>query len=211
MAKKDYYGVFVITDCVMKKVKDNDAKKEIVKISALPQGEIPDGFTAFCWAAFIGAKDFEGKICKKITGDDKEVTISGLQSLGMMAIPYEETFTIGDDFTASDIVEFEKPTKQGYATISQIIYAKTENDTEALVNWGKTMETIVGGPIKMADTSNPDSPNFDPYGDYPPAATQAAELMKAEETDVFGAEYDQHMMNLYHSLYRSEREYEANV
>lgn len=30
------------------KVKDNDAKKEIVKISALPQGEIPDGFTAFC-------------------------------------------------------------------------------------------------------------------------------------------------------------------
>ena len=48
MAKKDYYGVFVITDCVMKKVKDNDAKKEIVKISALPQGEIPDGFTAFC-------------------------------------------------------------------------------------------------------------------------------------------------------------------
>mgnify|MGYP003117228585 FL=1 len=206
MAKKDYYGVFVITDCVMKKVKDNDAKKEIVKISALPQGEIPDGFTAFCWAAFVGAKDFEGKICKKITGDDKEVTISGLQSLGIMAIPYEETFTIGDDFTAPDIVEFEKPTKQGYATISQIIYAKTENDTEALVNWGKTMETIVGGPIKMADTSNPDSPNFDPYGDYPPAATQAA-----EETDVFGAEYDQHMMNLYHSLYRSEREYEANV
>ena len=63
----------------------------------------------------------------------------------------------------------------------------------------------------MADTSNPDSPNFDPYGDYPPAATQAAELMKAEEADVFGAEYDQHMMNLYHSLYRSEREYEANV
>ena len=210
MAKKDYYGVFVITDCVMKKVKDNDAKKEIVKISALPQGEIPDGFTAFCWAAFVGAKDFEGKICKKITGDEKEVTISGLQSLGIMAIPYEETFTIGDDFTAPDIVEFEKPTKQGYATISQIIYAKTENDIEALVNWGKTMETIVGGPIKMADTSNPDSPNFDPYGDYPdtssPAATQAA-----EETDVFGAEYDQHMMNLYHSLYRSEREYEANV
>ena len=211
MAKKDYYGVSVITDCVMKKVKDNDAKKEIVKISALPQGEIPDGFTAFCWAAFVGAKDFEGKICKKITGDDKEVTISGLQSLGIMAIPYEETFAVGDDFTAPDIVEFEKPSKQGYATISQIIYAKTENDTEALVNWGKTMETIVGGPIKMADTSNPDSPNFDPYGDYPPAATQAAELMKAEEADVFGAEYDQHMMNLYHSLYRSEREYEANV
>ena len=60
------------------------------------------------------------------------------------------------------------------------------------------METIVGGPIRWQIQATR-FPNFDPYGDYLCVA-QAVELMKAEEADVFGAEYDQHMMNLYHSL-----------
>ena len=192
MAKKDYYAVFVITDSAMRRVKNDDAKKEIVKLSALPQGRFPDGFTAFCWASFVDGQDYEDRICESIKGDDKEVVITGLKSLGMISIPYEETFAIGDDYTAPDIVEFEKPNKQGYATITDLIYSKTKEDVTALLNWGKQMETLVGGPIKMAETE---------------MSTMKAE----EETEFFGAEYEQHMMNLYHSLYRSEREYEANV
>jgi len=192
MSKQDYYCVYVITDCVMREVKDNESKKEIVKISALPQGQIPDDFVPFAKAYFKGHTDFEDMICEKIYGDENEVTITGLTSLGMITLPFEETFAAGDDFTAPDIVEFENPSKQGYATIEQLIYAKNEEDIEPLMNWAKGMETILGGPIKMAETD--------------------MSVMKAEEeTEFFGAEYDQHMMNLYHSLYRSEREYEANV
>lgn len=192
MAKKDYYAVFVITDCVMKRVKDNDSKKEIVKISALPEGRIPDDFVPFAKAFFTNHKDFEDQIIEKIHGDEKEVSITGVKSLGMITLPFEETYAIGDDITAPDIVEFEKPSKQGYASVEQLIYADNLEDNDALMNWAKGMETILGGPIKMAETN--------------------VSMMKAEEeTDIFGAEYDQHMMNLYHSLYRSEREYEANV
>ena len=192
MAKQDYFCVYVITDCVMKEVKDNESKKEIVKISALPKGQIPDDFVPFAKAFFTGHTDFEDMICEKIYGDENEVTITGLTSLGMITLPFDETFVVGDDFTAPDIVEFENPSKQGYATIEQLIYAKDEEDVEPLMNWAKSMETLLGGPIKMAETD--------------------MSVMKAEEeTEFFGAEYDQHMMNLYHSLYRSEREYEANV
>ena len=69
-----------------------------------------------------------------------------------------------------------------------------------------------GRPIKYAEESNPDSPNFNPYGDYPPAATQAAELMKAEEdTDFFGAEYEAYLFKLAESIYPTHRNYQANV
>ena len=195
MAIEDNFAVFIITDSAYQVSKTDSSKKEIVKISALPQGRFPDGFTSFGMAGFVGHPDFEKRLIESIKGDANEVTIKGLKVMGFVSIPFEEKYVVGEEITAEDIVQFEQPTKQAYATITELIYAKTIDDAMPLLNWGKKMETIVGGPIKMAEQNN------------------SATMMKAEshDEDLFGAEYENHIINLYHSLYRSEREYEANV
>ena len=143
MAQKDYYAAFLITDSVMKLMKEGEKDKQIVKLSSLPNGLIPDGFTPFCWAAIVGEKDFENRKINSIKGDKKEFTVKASRMMGAISLPWEKTFTIGDDFTAPDIFEYKSKDlkKQGYATITQIIYAKTAKDMIPILNWGKTVET----------------------------------------------------------------------
>jgi len=217
MAKENYFGAFVITDSA-KKIEETDGTLQIVKYSAFPDNRIPDGFTAFCWAAVVGHKDHEGRVFESIMGDENEVTITANQMLGMIPLPWEKTIAIGEDFTAPNVVEYEAAqkgqTKEGFAKVTQIIYAKTIEDVNAILNWGKEMETKTGIPTKMADEAN----SVSGYGGYSypttsPAASQAADnLMKAESyEDFFGEEYENFMAEYAMSLMPPHYHYEANV
>ena len=95
------------------------------------------------------------------------------------------------------------------AKIEHLILGKTKNDTDGIVNYFAEVNTTHGFQVQYAEESNPDSPYFDPYGDYPdesPAASQAAELRKAEED-----EYEAFLIREAELVHPSQRNYQNNV
>jgi len=101
--------------------------------------------------------------------------VGGNTLVGAFAIPWEETYTVGNNFTAEHIFELIKEgshRKQGVAMIEKIIVCKTKNDTDEIVNYFAEVNAAHGRPIKYAEQGVTETN----YGDYsPPAATQAAE------------------------------------
>ena len=213
----DYQMAFILTDSEMKKSSADSDEKEIVKRENLTPDMVAQ-YVPFNGAAVVGEKDHFGRIYQYIKGDENSITCGGSTMVGVLAVPWEETYTVGDNFTAQNIFEVSvdgSVKKEGFAKIEKIIVCKSKNDTEAITNYFAEVNASHGRPIKYAEESNPDSPNFNPYGDYPdspPAASQAAELMKAEEdTDFFGAEYEAYLYKLAESIYPTHRNYQANV
>jgi len=198
----EYEMAFILTDCEMKQVGD---EIQIVKRSSLTP-EMMNDFVPFNFAVIKGEKDDEGRIQQYIKGDAKEISTGGVIAVGVMAMPWKTVYTIGNKFTADDIYEFSQDGSvktKGYANIERIILCKTKDDTEELVNYFAEVNASHGRPVKYAEESNPDSS---------PAATQATEEMfKAENSDFFGAEYENHLIKLAHSKYPSHRMYESNV
>ena len=213
----DYEMAFIITDSEMKKITANSDEKEIVKRANLTPDMISQ-FVPFNAAAIVGEKDLFGRVYEYIKGDKNEIVCGGNTLVGVIPVPWEETYTVGNNFTTENIFELSvdgSVKKEGYAKIEKIIVCKTKNDTEEIVNYFAEVNASHGRQVKYSEESDPESPNFNPYGDYPDyssAASQAAELMKAEEdADFFGAEYEQHLIKLAQSLYPPHRSYEANV
>jgi hypothetical protein len=173
----DYYMAFILTDSVMKKIAKDDEDKEIVKRENIVKtdGSIPAEFVPFNAAYIKGETDIFGKMCDYVKGDSKSIVVGGNTLVGAFAIPWEETYTVGDNFTADHIFELIKEgshRKQGYAKIEKIIVCKTKNDTDEIVNYFAEVNAAHGRPIKYAEEGVTETN----YGDYsPPAATQAAE------------------------------------
>ena len=210
----EYEMAFILTDCEMKQVGD---EIQIVKRSSLTP-EMMNDFVPFNFAVIKGEEDDEGRIQQYVKGDDNEIRTGGVIAVGVMAMPWETVYTIGNKFTADDIYEFSEDGSvktKGYANIERIILCKTKEDTEELVNYFAEVNASHGRPIKYAEESNADSPNFNPYGDHTDtssAASQATEEMfKAENSEFFGAEYENHLIKLAHTNYPSHRMYESNV
>ena len=214
----------VITDSYMK-LSDDKKEKQIVKMKNLTE-EMKNEYVPFNCAAVIGAEDEFGRIIQSITGDTKSIKVAGVTMVGVMPIPWETVYAVGDNFTADDIFEVSTDgsvKKQGFAKIERIIVlfvdekaseTKQKKQLEELLNYGAEVSIFLGRPVKMAENGgNEYTPSMPYNGDsFSPAATQAAELHKAEdETDFFGAEYEAHLMKTAHSLYPTHRMYEANV
>jgi len=213
----DYEMAFILTDSEMTKSSADSDEKEIVKRENL-SADMVSAYVPFNAAAIVGETDSFGRIYEYIKGDEKSITCGGSTMVGVLPVPWEETYTVGDNFTAKNIFEVSlegSVKKEGFAKIERIIVCKTKNDTESIVNYFAEVNASHGRPVMYAEESNPDSPNFSPYGDYPdspPAASQAAELMKAEEdTDFFGAEYEAYLYKLAENLYPTHRNYQSTV
>ena len=127
--------------------------------------------------------------------------------VGVMPIPWETIYAVGDNFTADDIFEVSTDgsvKKQGFAKIERIIVLKHDKDAtekkrrkqlEDLINYFAEVDSFHGRPIKYAESV------------IPPAVTMEAEAYE----DFFGAEYEQHLIKTAHSLYPTHQMYEANV
>ena len=249
----DYEMAFIITDSEMKKITANSDEKEIVKRANLTPDMISQ-FVPFNAAAIVGEKDLFGRVYEYIKGDKNEIVCGGNTLVGVIPVPWEETYTVGNNFTTENIFELSvdgSVKKEGYAKIEKIIVCKTKNDTEEIVNYFAEVNASHGRQVKYAEESDPESPNFNPYGDYPDydsswkstgsAATQAAETcpscsshnlgwdlaenhpmcndcgggwknLSAEgNMDLWGAEYEKHLAEVYQSLHPPHRNYQANV
>ncbi len=244
----DYQMAFIITDSEMKKITADSEEKEIVKRANLTPDMISD-FVPFNAAAIIDEADSHGRIYKYIKGDENEIVCGGNIMVGVVPIKWEETYTVGNNFTTENIFELAldgSVKKEGFAKIEKIIVCKTKKDTDEIVNYFAEVNAAHGFPVKYAETKPYDydyPPKGYPYGS---AGTQAAELRKAEtcpscsshnlgwdlaenhpmcndcgggwknlsaeeNTDFFGAEYEQHLVKLAHSLYPAHRMYQSNV
>ena len=207
-----YEMVFIITDCEMRESPDVDGEIQIVRIANMTP-DMWNDYVPFNSFAMVGELDEFGRTVQSIEGDKKSVAIKGVSMVGILPMPWETIYTVGENFTAEGIVEVNEDgsgKREGFATISRLICGKTKNNTEEIVNYFAEVNASHGRPVMYAEESNPDSPNFNPYGDYsdePPAATQAAE----DEAEFFGAEYEQHLAEVYQSLLPIHRNYEANV
>ncbi len=210
----DYYMTFILTDSVMKKIDADNEDKEIVKRENVVKsdGAIPPEFVPFNAAFIKGETDIFGKMCDYVKGDTKSIVVGGNTLVGAFAIPWEETYTVGDNFTADHIFELIKDgshRKQGMAKIEQIIVCKTKNDTDEIVNYFAEVNAAHGRPIKYAEQGYTGSGQGWPQesGDYsPPAATQAAELLKAEED-----EYESFLMQEAEFVHPPQRNYQNTV
>lgn len=210
----DYFMAFIITDSVMKKIDDKTEDKSIVAKANVAEadGSIPQEYVPFNACYIKGERDAFGKMCEYIKGDTKTIVVGGNTIVGVFPIPWEETYTVGDNFTSKHIFQLIKDgshRKQGMAKIEHLILGKTKNDTDGIVNYFAEVNTTHGFQVQYAEESNPDSPYFDPYGDYPdesPAASQAAELRKAEED-----EYEAFLIREAELVHPSQRNYQNNV
>jgi len=210
----DYEMAFIITDSEMKKITANSDEKEIVKRENLTPDMISQ-FVPFNAAAIVGEKDLFGRIYEYIKGDKNEIVCGGNTLVGFIPVPWEETYTVGNNFTTENIFELAvegSVKKEGYAKIEKIIVCKTKNDTEEIVNYFAEVNASHGRQVKYSENNDYEYRPSNGGGPYGSAAAQAAELMKAEEdTDFFGAEYEQHLIKLAQSIYPPHRSYEANV
>lgn len=196
----EYFMACIITDSEMKKMSDTSDEIQIVKRENLTP-EMMNDYVPFNGAAVKDEEDHFGRIIQRIEGDKNKVTVSGVTMVGVMPIPFSQEYVVGENFTADNIFEVSTDgsvKKEGFAKIEKIILSKTKTDLEAIINYYAEVNAAHGRPVMYAEESS----------DYrPPAATMAAE----DETDFFGAEYEQHLIKMAHSLYPLHRMYEANV
>ena len=196
----EYFMACIITDSEMKKMSDTSDEIQIVKRENLTP-EMMNDYVPFNGAAVKDEEDHFGRIIQRIEGDKNKVTVSGVTMVGVMPIPFSQEYVVGENFTADNIFEVSTDgsvKKEGFAKIEKIILSKTKTDLNEIINYYAEVNAAHGRPVMYAEESS----------DYrPPAATMAAE----DETDFFGAEYEQHLIKMAHSLYPLHRMYEANV
>ena len=187
----DYEFVLLITDSDMKKITEDSDDKQIVKTSSLTP-EMKAEFTPFNRCFFVGIKDHFGRMTKKIVGDANNITVSGVFFAGVVPMPWEESYSIGDNITADDIFEViteGSQKKQGFAQITKLILGKDQDDLDASLNYFAGVDSEHGRPVKYAE-----------------------EVMKAEENvDIFNAEYETYMAEVGMSRYPQSKMFQSNV
>ena len=99
----EYLVSSIITDSVMKPMVDSKSI-QIIKQSNVPSGEM-ETYQPFNMALVVGEKDYKNRITQKIVGDDNSITASGVTMIGVMPVPWNETYTVGDKISADDIFE----------------------------------------------------------------------------------------------------------
>ena len=164
----------------------------------------------------VGEKTTEtGFTVKKIEGDSQSVTVEGFVKKGIIPMPVTKVFSVGDTFTADGMFSVSSdgsPVLGGSVEITEIINCKSKTDLEAVLNKFSAFDTIFEKKIKYAESSDPNTSEYDPYG-FTPAGAQAADnLMKAESyEDFFGEEYQAFMAEYAMSIMPPHYHYEANV
>ena len=188
---------FILTDSEMRENPDTQGEIEIVRIANMTE-EMWNDYVPFNTFAIVGEKDEDGRVIQSIEGNNKSVTVKGISMVGILPMPWETIYTVGENFTAEGIVEVNEDRsgkREGFAKISRLICCKKKSDTDEIVNYFAEVNAQHGRRIMYAEERNPDS-----------------ELMKAEEDrDFWGAEYEKHLAEVYHSLIPTHRHYEANV
>ena len=226
----EYFMAFILTDSEMKKISADAEEKQIVKSANLTP-EMMNDYVPFNGAAVKGEEDFFGRIIQHIEGNKDKVTVSGVTMVGVMPIPFSQDYVVGENFTADNIFEVStdgSAKREGFAKIEKIILSKTKTDLDEIINYCAEVNAAHGRPIMYAEETS-----YDTY----PAASQAAEdvgeivdtcyecsnpiyMDDAKcrncgswdvDSDAFGAEYEQHLVKMAHSLYPLHRMYEANV
>ena len=218
----EYTMTFIFTNSGQRAINpDNQGEVEVIAIENIPAERMFE-YTPFAFWFCVGEKTTEtGFTVKKIEGDSQSVTVEGFVKKGIVPMPVTKVFSIGDTFTADGMFSVSSdgsPVLGGSVEITEIINCKNKTDLEAVLNKFSAFDTIFEKKIKYAESSDPNTSEYDPYGfptstDYPPAGAQAADnLMKAESyEDFFGEEYQAFMAEYAMSIMPPHYHYEANV
>ena len=187
----DYTMTFIFTDSGQKRINpDNDREVEVTTISNIPVERMFE-YTPFAFWYCIDEKTTEDLFgVKSIEGNSKSVTVQGFKKHGIIPLPTIEVFSIGDTYTADGMFSVSSdgsPVIGGSVVITDIINCKSRTDLSAVLNKFSEFDTIFDKKIKYAE----DAFNYDT-----PAASQAAEVLKAENyEDFFGNDYQNSWLN----------------
>jgi hypothetical protein len=160
---------------------------QIIKQSNVPSGEM-ETYQPFNMALVVGEKDYKNRITQKIVGDDNSITASGVTMIGVMPVPWNETYTVGDKISADDIFE-EGSEKEGFATIRKLINMKDKEDIDGMLNYFQQVNKSHNYEVKYAETVE----------------------LAAEDAEVFDEQYETFMAELGMSYYPKSKMYESNV
>jgi len=150
------------------------------------------------------------------------VTVSGVTMVGVMPIPFSQDYVVGENFTADNIFEVStdgSAKREGFAKIEKIILSKTKTDLDEIINYCAEVNAAHGRPIMYAENVEMNAETLEIvdtcYECANPIYMDDARCRNCGswdvDSDAFGAEYEQHLIKMAHSLYPQHRMYEANV
>tara|TARA_Y100000992_G_scaffold235763_1_gene166602 strand:- start:3738 stop:4388 length:651 start_codon:yes stop_codon:yes gene_type:complete len=216
MMMAEYTMTFIFSNSGQRAINpDNQGEVEVIAIENIPAERMFE-YTPFAFWFCVDEKTTEtGFTVKKIEGDSQSVTVEGFVKKGIIPMPVTKVFSVGDTFTADGMFSVSSdgsPVLGGSVEITEIINCKSKTDLEAVLNKFSAFDTIFEKKIKYAESSDPNTSEYDPYG-FTPAGAQAADnLMKAESyEDFFGEEYQAFMAEYAMSIIPPHYHYEANV
>ena len=210
--------VFILTDCAKKKHPTIPDGLSVVKIDSLTQEELIADYVPFCDGAKIGAKGDDGKIYKKIEGDENSLIASGVIMVGKFARPFSDKYSVGGTISAPMLYDgdTDKPISP---TITSIIIAKDENDTDEIVNAFNVLCSKWKRHLNMAENTE----NYSAEDTLCLCYECAAPIFNAEsncsscgswdwdDTDFFGAEYESYMQKIAFNLAPNNKMYNSTV
>ena len=217
----EYFIAFILTDSEMKKISADAEEKQIVKRANLTP-EMMDDYVPFNGAAVKDEEDHFGRIIQRIEGNKDKVTVSGVTMVGVMPIPFSQDYVVGENFTADNIFEVStdgSAKREGFAKIEKIILSKTKTDLDEIINYCAEVNAAHGRPIMYAENVEMNAETLEIvdtcYECANPIYMDDARCRNCGswdvDSDAFGAEYEQHLIKMAHSLYPQHRMYEANV
>ena len=217
----EYFIAFILTDSEMKKISADTEEKQIVKRANLTP-EMMDDYVPFNGAAVKDEEDHFGRIIQRIEGNKDKVTVSGVTMVGVMPIPFSQDYVVGENFTADNIFEVStdgSAKREGFAKIEKIILSKTKTDLDEIINYCAEVNAAHGRPIMYAENVEMNAETLEIvdtcYECANPIYMDDARCRNCGswdvDSDAFGAEYEQHLIKMAHSLYPQHRMYEANV
>ena len=215
----EYFVAFIITDSEMKRISANTDEKQIVKRENLTPAMVNE-FVPFNGAAIVGNEDHFGRIIQKIEGNKDKITVSGVTMIGVMPIPWNQDYVVGENFTAKDIFEVSEDgsvKREGFAKIEKIILGKNENDLDGIINYCAEVNAAHGRPIMYAENVEMNAEEIvdSCYECANPIYMDDARCRNCGswdvDSDMFGTEYEYHLTELAQSVHPQQRMYEANV
>ena len=217
----EYFIAFILTDSEMKKISADAEEKQIVKRANLTP-EMMDDYVPFNGAAVKDEEDHFGRIIQRIEGNKDKVTVSGVTMVGVMPIPFSQDYVVGENFTADNIFEVStdgSAKREGFAKIEKIILSKTKTDLDEIINYCAEVNAAHGRPVMYAENVEMNAETLEIidtcYECANPIYMDDSRCRNCGswdvDSDAFGAEYEQHLIKMAHSLYPPHRMYEANV
>ena len=220
----EYQIAFILTDSEVKKISEDSEDKQIVKRTNLTS-DMMDDYVPFELCVMVGEEDYFGLTTQKIVGDKNKVLVEGVTMVGVMPLPYSTEYRVGENFTADNIFEVSadgSSKTKGYAKIEKIILSKGETDLDEIINHFAEVNAAHGRPIMYAENVEMNAETLDD-GEIIDTCYECANPIYMDDarcrncgswdvdSDAFGAEYEQHLIKMAHSLYPNHRMFEANV